>query len=316
MTNNTLRPIALLAATVALTVPLAACGSSSGDSGGSGGGSAGGAPAHSAAAAADVSVDPAARAKLPAQVRSSNRITLGVTQVTGTSGLPHAGVQGGKEVGLDLDIRAAVAQKLGITFQPETGTFQTIVPGVQSGKYQVGQANFGVTKDRLKIVDFATYLNDGQSFVGSKDVKVTAVKSLLDVCGLKIATSPGTTFQKLLESSKDKCAAAGKKPYSVQYFADTAPIYLGLQNGKVDVYFGPTLSLKVLVKKLPGTRYLGQTTTTPVGFVTAKGSPLAPALSAAVNDLIADGTYAELFAKWNVADSVIDKSRINPTPTF
>ena len=35
-----------------------------------------------------------------------------------------------------------------------------------------------------------------------------------------------------------------------------------------------------------------------------------------VNDLIADGTYAKLFAKWNVADSVIAKSQINPTPTF
>lgn len=314
MKNRSLRPVALLATTLTLSLPLAACGSSSGGSGSSAAAD-GGSP-QSAAAVADIRTDQAARAKLPKDVQISNRITLGVTQVTGTSGLPHTGVQNGKEVGLDLDIRAAVAKKLGITFQPETGTFQTIVPGVQSGKYQVGQANFGVTKDRLKIVDFATYLNDGQSFVGSKEVKLTAVKSLLDVCGLKIATSPGTTFQKLLESSKDECAAAGKKPYSVQYFADNAPIYLGLQNGKVDVYFGPTLSLKVLVQKIRGTRYLGQTTRTPVGFVTAKGSPLAPALSAAVNDLIADGTYAKLFAKWNVADSVIAKSQINPTPTF
>lgn len=273
-------------------------------------------PAKGSTAAASVQVDAAARALLPKEVKDSNQILLGVTQVTGTSGLPHAGVQDGKEVGLDLDIRAAVAAKLGITFKPQTGTFQTIVPGVQSGKYQVGQANFGVTKDRLKVVDFATYLVDGQSFVGSKDAKVESVKTLLDVCGLKIATSPGTTFQKLLESSKADCAKAGKQPYTVQYFADTAPIYLGLQNGKVDVYFGPTLSLKVLTSKIPGTRYLGEVAHTKVGFVTAKGSALTPALSAAVDSLIKDGTYAKLFAKWNVADSVIDKSEINPSPSF
>ena len=168
--TRSLRPVALLATTLTLSLPLAACGSSSGGSGSSAAAD-GGSP-QSAAAVADIRTDQAARAKLPKDVQISNRITLGVTQVTGTSGLPHTGVQNGKEVGLDLDIRAAVAKKLGITFQPETGTFQTIVPGVQSGKYQVGQANFGVTKDRLKVVDFATYLVDGQSFVGSKDVKL------------------------------------------------------------------------------------------------------------------------------------------------
>lgn len=305
----------LTAAAIATALTLSACGGSSDAASTT---PAGGSTGSSSASAAvtGVQTDAAARALLPQSVKDSNQILLGVTQVTGTSGLPHAGVQDGKEVGLDLDIRAAVAGKLGITFKPQTGTFQTIVPGVQSGKYQVGQANFGVTKDRLKVVDFATYLVDGQSFVGSKDVKVDSVKSLLDVCGLKVATSPGTTFQKLLESNKAECAKAGKQPYTVQYFADTAPIYLGLQNGKVDVYFGPTLSLKVLITKIPGTRYLGEVTHTKVGFVTAKGSPLAPALNAAVNSLIKDGTYAKLFAKWNVADSVIAKSEINPSPSF
>ena len=295
---------------------VAACGS--GSSGGSSAG--GGHGAATAVPAADVTskvaADPKARALLPAKVRSTNQLVLGATQVTGTSGLPHAGVVDGKTVGLDLDIRAAVAAKLGIRWKVETGTFPTIVPGVQNGKYQVGQGNFGVTKERLNVVDFATYLNDGQAFVGSKSVHVSKVKSLLDVCGLKIATSPGTTFQKLLQSEAGKCAAAGKKPYTVQYFADTAPIYLGLQNGKVDVYFGPTLSLKVLTKKIPGTKYLGQVTETPVGFVTAKKSPLAPALVAAVNDLIKDGTYQKIFAKWKVGSSVITKSQLNPAAAF
>lgn len=40
-----------------------------------------------------------------------------------------------------------------------------------------------------------------------------------------------------------KCAAAGKKPWTVQYFSDSAPMFLGLPNGGIDLYFGPTLSL-------------------------------------------------------------------------
>ena len=51
---------------------------------------------------------------------------------------------------------------------------------------------------------------------------------------------------------------------------------------------------------MPDTKFLGQISTTPVGFVTAKGSPFAKALSDAVNELIADGDYATILAKWAV----------------
>lgn len=318
MQHHTFRRLSAVASAIAITA-LAACGSGSSGAAGSGG-SAPGAAAAAAVPAADVTsgiaTDPQARALLPASERSSNEISLGTTQVTGTSGLPHAGIANGKQVGLDLDIRAAVAAELGIKWKIETGTFQTIVPGVQNGKYQVGQGNFGVTKERLKVVDFVTYLNDGQSFVGRKSLGINKVTNLQDICGLNVATSPGTTFQRLLQSEAGKCAAAGKKPYTVQYYTDSAPIFLGLQNGKVDVYFGPTLSLKVLTKRIPGIQYLGQVTQTPVGFVTAKRSPLAPALVAAVNALIKNGTYQKIFAKWDVSGSLISKSQLNPPATF
>ena len=127
-----------------------------------------------------------------------------------------------------------------------------------------------------------------------------------------MATSPGSTFQQILESSKAKCAAGGKQPYVVQYFADTAPIWLGLANGKIDVYFGPTLSLKYDATHIPNTKFLSQFSSTPVGFVTAKGSPIAPVLSAAVNKLISTGDYAKILTKWGVSDSGIPKSAINP----
>ncbi len=255
-------------------------------------------------------------ATLPADVKSSKKITLGTTEVTGTQGLPHAGVVDGKTVGLDIDLRAAIAKVLGITWDVQYGTFATIIPGVQNGRYQVGAANFGVTKKRLQIVDFATYLNDGQSFLGRKGLGLDKVSSLADICGYTVATSPGSTFQQELTDYAGKCAAAGKKPYNVQYFSDTAPIFLGLANGKTDIYFGPTLSVKYDAQHIAGTKFLGQVTTTPVGFTTAKGSPLAPALAGAVNALIASGVYQKIFAKWGVADTAIASSQVNPAATF
>ena len=316
----------LLAAAAALAAAgafaLAGCGSSGSSS--SAAATTAGAAATSAASTAvpsqdvtsAIKEDPKLNAELPASVRSAGQLILGTTISPGTSGLPHAGEVNGQDVGLDVDLRNAVAQVLGVKWDVQNGTFATIIPGVQNGKYQVGQDNFGATAAREKIVDFATYLNDGQAFLGASSVTASSISAITDACGYTIATAPGSTFQTLLTSNASKCAADGKKPWTVQYFSDSAPIFLGLANGKVDLYFGPTLSLKYDATHIDGTKFLGQISSTPVGFVTAKNSPIAKALSDAVNELIANGDYAKVFAKWGVGGDLITKSVLNPDTTF
>jgi polar amino acid transport system substrate-binding protein len=260
-----------------------------------------------------IAADPRIKAELPAGVRSRGTLILGTTLTPGVNGLPHAGqLADGTNIGADVDLRNAVAKVLGVSWDVQNGTFPTIIPGVQNGKYDVGQDNFGVTAPREKVVDFATYLTDGQAFLAPSDSDLSTVADITDLCGRTVATSPGSTFQQILEADKAKCAPAGKKPYTVQYFADTAPIWLGLANGKIDIYFGPTLSLKYDATHIANTKFLSQFSSTPVGFVTAKGSPIATALRDAVNKLIADGDYAKILEKWGVPSSGIEKSAINP----
>ncbi|MFJ1584364.1 ABC transporter substrate-binding protein [Streptomyces sp. NPDC088197] len=317
---------ATLTAVIGLAL-LTACGDSSDDSGTPKSRAAGATSSSSASAGSTaiptedvvsgIAADPALTAELPAAAKSSGTLTLGTTRAPGVTGLPHGGEsEDGTPIGLDVDLRNAVGKVLGITWKVQYGTFPTVIPGVQNGRYDVGQDNFGVTKARVEVVDFATYLNDGQSFLGAEDVPVDSVTQLTDLCGLTVATSPGSTFQQILTDGASKCSGAGKKPYKVQYFTDSAPIFLGLANGKVDIYFGPTLALKYDATHVPHTKYLGQISTTPVGFVTAKGSPIGKALSDAVNKLIADGTYAKIFAKWDVPGTGITKSEVNPAATF
>ncbi|MGO3327060.1 transporter substrate-binding domain-containing protein [Gordonia sp. (in: high G+C Gram-positive bacteria)] len=260
--------------------------------------------------------DPRVAALLPADVRASGALTVGSVEAVGQSQLPHVGVVDGDQVGLDIDIANAVAKVLGVDWHREYGTFATIVPGVQNGRYQVGQANFGVTKARTEVLDFATYLNDGQGFLGASTVDSDKIATLTDACGYRIATTPGSTFQTLLETHASDCAKQGKKPWTVQYFADQGPIVLGLQNGKVDLMFGPTLSLRYAAQHVPNTKFLGELTATPVGFVTAKGSPIGPALNAAVNKLIDTGDYHRIFEKWGVTQTQVRRSEINPSATF
>ncbi|WNI14379.1 ABC transporter substrate-binding protein [Actinacidiphila sp. ITFR-21] len=316
--------LAAVAAALTCLLLAAACGGSGSSSdGGKETTAAGGTPAATSTAiptqdvVSSIAADPALKAELPAAIRDRGTITAGVVRSPGTSGLPHAGqTADGTTVGLDVDLREAVAKVLGVTWKQEYGTFASIIPGVQNGKYDVGQANFGVTAARLKVVDFASYLVDGQSFLGAKDLPLDSVTKLTDLCGLTVATTPGTTFQQILTDAAKQCPAAGRKPYTVQYFNDTAPIILGLGNGKVDVYFGPTLGLKYDAAHIAGTKFLGQISSTTVGFATAKGSPIAKALADAVNKLIASGDYARIFAKWGVTGTGVTTSQVNPAAAF
>ncbi|HEX3784068.1 MAG TPA: transporter substrate-binding domain-containing protein [Pseudonocardiaceae bacterium] len=308
-----------LACCAAAVIGLAACGSAA-DSATPAAPAAGGVSSSSYPTqdvVSGIAVDKTLRAELPASVLDSGSLTLGTTKNPGTSSLPHEGlVAGNQDVGLDVDLRNAIAKVLGISWSVQNGTFDTIVPGVQNGKYDVGEDNFGVTKAREQVVDFATYLTDGQSFLGAADGALSSVHTITDLCGLTVATSPGSTFQQILTSDASKCADVGKKPYTVQLFATSAPIWLGLANGKVDVYFGPTLGLKYDATHLPNVKFLGQFSSTPVGLITAKGSPLTKPLSDAINELVSNGDYAKILAKWGVQSSGITRSRVNPAPTL
>lgn len=311
---------------------LAGCGSSSdtlsaadkavgSHSSGSASGAASGAASTDAIPTEDVvsavQTDPKLHDALPAAAKSSGVLTLGTTEATGASGLPHSGSDtSGKQIGLDVDLRNAVAKVLGVQWKTSYGAFETIVPGTQGGKYDVGQDNFAVTSARLPAVDFATYLKDGQGFVAAKDSKLGAVTKLTDICGHTVSTGAGSSFQQILEAGQGQCKSAGLPPYKTKYFSDSSSIILGLQNGQTDLYFGPTLGDKYLVAHQPNLKFLGEVSSTDVGFVTAKGSPLAHVLVDAVNELIADGTYDKIFAKWGVAGSGITKSEFNPKPAF
>ncbi len=319
MSTTRLSRIAGGTAAALTLVLLAACGSATGDAN-----SAAPQPVGNTASSyptqdvvSGITSDPRLHAELPASVRSAGSLTLGTTISPGTSGLPYDGVTpSGQEIGLDVDLRNAVAKVLGITLTEQNGTFDTIVPGVQNGKYDLGQDNFGVTRAREQVVDFATYLSDGQSFLGTTSGSLDAVHAITDLCGLTIATSPGSTFQQILTTDANKCASAGKKPYTVQLFATSAPIWLGLANGKIDIYFGPTLGLRYDSTHLSNVRFLGQFSATPVGLITVKGSPLTKPLSDAVNKLISNGDYARILAKWGVTSSGITRSQVNPPATL
>ncbi|MEU1505047.1 ABC transporter substrate-binding protein [Kitasatospora sp. NPDC005748] len=303
----------LLAATALLPVlALAACGSDPKTAAQPGAGQA----AVDAAAqdlVSGVAKSDAAAALLPEDVRKAGTVKFGSAIASPPAAFyPDQATK--KAAGVDIDFTDAVAKVLGLTVEREEAAFETILPALGSGKYDVGTGNFGVTAVRLKTIDFVTYIDDGQGFAVKKDnTSVQPVTDLAQLCGLVIGTGAGTTFETTLNAKKNVCTDAGKKPFEVKAFSDNGATLTGLQQGRIDVVMSTINGLRYQAsQEASGTKFLGEFHRLDVGFAFKKGSPLAPAFQAAVNQLIKDGTYDKIVKKWGVVDSAIKESQISP----
>ncbi|NEB79406.1 ABC transporter substrate-binding protein [Streptomyces sp. SID14478] len=259
----------------------------------------------------DVAKDPAAAKLLPADVRRSGSLRIAASvggNPPNSSYLPD----GKTVVGQDIDFANAVGKVLGIKLDQEVASFEAILPALDSGKYDLGTGNFGVTDERRRTIDFVTYINDGQGFAVRKDSGLKKVTDLKQLCGLNVATGAGTTFEATLEQNKGICKEAGKKAYDVKTYAEPSAIWSSLQQGRSDVVMSTINGLRYSVAHQEGLKFLNEFHRLDVGFAFKKGTPLAPAFRAAVNKLIADGTYARILKKWGTSPSAIDRSQISP----
>ncbi|MGW1978091.1 ABC transporter substrate-binding protein [Streptomyces sp. NPDC001889] len=299
--------IALLSA-----LALTACGS--GDTPGAAPAGAGASRAPADDPVAAVRTVASAAALLPADVRASGKLRVG-SSIGAPPGAYYPNGSNQPPAGLDIDLANAVAKVLGVELERQDASFETILPALGSGKYDFGTGNFGVTAERLKTIDFVTYINDGQGFAVKKGNTelTTKVTDLTQLCGLTIGTGAGTTFEATLAAQRGVCAKAGKKPYEVKVYSENGATLTALQQGRTDVIMSTINGLRHQASRsASGTTFLGEYHRLDVGFAFDKGSPLTKAFRAAVNELIAGGTYARILKKWGTSASAIETSRINP----
>jgi polar amino acid transport system substrate-binding protein len=300
-------PFALITSAALL---LTACGSGSDDASGS--------TANAAAAKADKIPTTDVVSAIPKDAAAARLLPSGTTSLTvavAVGGTPPGTtyLDDGKTLtGQDVDFADAVAKVLGIKLKTEQASFEAILPALDSGKYDFGASNFGVTDERRKTIDFVTYINDGQGFATRKDSKLAKITDLKQLCGLNVATGAGTTFEATLEENKKVCTDAGKKAYDVQTYSESGAIWSSLQQGRSDVVMSTINGLRYAVAQQTGVKFLNEFHRLDVGFAFKKNTKLAPAFQAAVNKLIADGTYDKILRKWGTTGSAIAKSQVSP----
>lgn len=146
--------LAVVTAVAAASLALAGCASSKSGGGGSagagGGGSSSGSGSSSAPASGGGSGSSSPAALVPAAIKSKGSITVALDATYPPD--ESVGTGGHTVVGMDADLAKAIAQELGLKASLVNATFDTIIPGLQGGKFDVGMSSFTDTKKREQIV--------------------------------------------------------------------------------------------------------------------------------------------------------------------
>ena len=298
------RAILGIAVVAALSVSMAACGKeSSGGTSGTGTGT-------GASAAPSSSVDAALAAKVPSDVKSAGKLLIGTDSTYAPSEVLDT--DGKTVIGFDVDLFNAVAGKLGLKTEWQSATFDSIIPGVGTGKYNVGVSSFTINPDRLKQVNMVSYFSAGTQWAA----KAGATIDPNSACGKKIAVQTATVQVDDITAKSKKCTTGGKPKITIDQYQKQSDATNAVVTGKDDAMLADSPVCAYAVKQTNGQLALAGDIydSAPYGYVLPKTqTDFASAIQGAVQDLITDGTYKSILAKWGVDAGAISSPAVNPT---
>lgn len=246
---------------------------------------------------------------MPSSVKSKGTLTV----ASDASYAPNEfiGPDGHTVVGMDPDLVKALAAVMGLKADVVNATFDTIIPGLSGGKYDIGASSFTDTLARQKVVDFVDYYLAGTSFF-TKASGGTDVTGLVDLCGKTVSVESGTTELTDAKGQSAKCTKAGKPKVTVLVYPTQSAANLALASGRAALSMADSPVAEYQVKQSNGTfKITGQAYgTAPYGLALPKGNGMDKAVLAALKVLMSKGTYTQILTKWGIQAGAIPPSQV------
>jgi polar amino acid transport system substrate-binding protein len=270
----------------------------------------GGGTSSTTPATGSTAVNQAIAAEVPAAIKSKG--TLAVAADATYAPNEFIGADGKTVEGMSPDLGHALGRVMGLKFDFVNASFDSIIPGLSSGKYDIGFSSFTDTKEREKVVDFVTYFSAGTSFYVNASGGPT-INSLADLCGHSVGVERGTIQADDATAQSKKCTAEGKPGVTVKVYPDQNAANLAISSGRQEVGMADSPVAAYIVKqsngqfKLTGTPY----NTAPYGIAIPKGNGMAKPILDALKELMSNGTYKAILTKWGVQEGAITNPVIN-----
>src|SRR5690625_2807721 len=215
------------------------------------------------------------------------------TVVSDTSFVPFEFKEDGEYVGFDIDLIYAIADEVGFEINFETTNFDGIIPGLQTGSFDIALAGIGITEERKKSIDYSDPYYESGLRIGVA-VDNEDINGMEDLEGKTIATRLGSTSSAYIKENIEGAEA--------NEYEQLDQAYLAVENGSVDavLYDAPNVAYYIQTKgedslKMVGDLYEAEN----YGIAFAKDQEdLVEAVDEALETLKENGEYDEIYEIW------------------
>jgi polar amino acid transport system substrate-binding protein len=289
--------------TTALALALAACGSGGTPQGGgpkstAQGGGSGSSAEHTDDISVGVKPDAKAVKLLPAAVKAKGTISVAMDLTSPPTTFMASDNK--TPIGFNPDMARLIAAKLGLKLQIENVKFDTIITGLQAGRYDFTASTMGATTDRLKVLDMINYFKAGTGV--SVPYGNPQGLSTHTLCGHRVGVQSGSTaeLQWLPQLSKQDCTSKGKPAINAVTLPSVNDALTQLVSKRIDAVMYDFTGLQWAATQQPKTFDVLQplVATKTVAVALKKDSPLTPAVQAAIQSIIDSPKYAQALGRW------------------
>jgi len=200
----------------------------------------------------------------------------------------------GNIVGFDVDLMNAIAEQAGFDIEFVNTRWDGIFVALQSGEFDAVASAATITEEREEIVDFSNpYFNAGQ-MIAVKEDRADEIQTPDDLAGLRVGVQSGTTG--------DIWASENIPGVEMVRYDEITLAFQALANGDIDaiVNDGPTSADIIAKNPELGVVLVGDPFTDEFyGIAVQPDQPeLLEAINTALAEIIANGTYREIYLKW------------------
>jgi len=196
----------------------------------------------------------------------------------------------GRPAGFDIDLMTEICKFNGWKPQFIAVAFDSIIPGLTSGKYDVVISAMTITPQREVVVDFSDpYYIAGQSI--AVPLEDTTIKGVVDLMGKKVGVQLGTTGEMM-----------AKKMEGLHVFSydNIGAAFNDMTNGNLHVVLNDYPTTKSFIKKMGTAKIVGEILSTEhYGIAVRKGDlELLDKINKGLEEIKQSGRFREIHIKW------------------
>ena len=205
---------------------------------------------------------------------------------------PHEFIEDGVVKGFDVDVVAAICERINCVPNWVTTAWDGIFPAVADGQFDMVVSGVTITEERDKIVDFSDpYIIVQQGILMRVSDKGATIDDFISGA-MKLASQNGTTNAALGEElvGRDNLAL----------FDSFNNAVIAVQNEDVDGVIIDSTSAAAYEQEFAGELAVGITglSSDPLGLVFQEGDGMQDDFNVGLAAMIADGTMQKLMIKW------------------